>query len=100
MSETPAGPMATVVSDGFVVETNRGTAEEIEANLKSDAKPKDGESEDPKKAEERETKAAAAKLGKKGGEAAARARAKADKEPDLFDEPEAKPKEAQAEPEA
>jgi hypothetical protein len=100
MSETPAGPMVTVVSDGYSVTTNRGTAEEIEANLKSDAKPKDGESEDPKKAEERETKAAAAKLGKKGGEAAAKARAKADKEPDLFDdEPEAKPKEVKAESE-
>jgi hypothetical protein len=100
MSETPAGPMVTVVSDGYSVTTNRGTAEEIEANLKSDAKPKDGEPEDPKKAEERETKAAAAKLGKKGGEAAAKARAKADKEPDLFDdEPEAKPKEAKAEAE-
>jgi len=92
--------MAEVVSDGFVVTTNRGTAEELEANLKSEEAPKDGKPEDPKETEAKETKAAAAKLGKKGGEAAAKARAKADKEPDLFDdEPEVKPKETKAVPE-
>ena len=101
MSETPAGPMTTVVSDGFSISTNRGTAAELEANLKSEAVPAEGEPEDPKKAEERETKAAAAKLGKKGGEAAAKARAKADKEPDgLEHEPEAatEKKETKTEP--
>lgn len=84
--------MVTVISDGFSVTTNKGTAEELEANLKSEAAPLDGAPEDPKEAEERETKAAAAKLGKKGGEAAAQARAKAAKEPDdLKAEGEAKP---------
>lgn len=68
--------ITTVVSDGFSVSTNRGTAEELEANLTSEPVPAEGKPEDPKKAEERETKAAAAKLGKKGGEAAAKARAK------------------------
>lgn len=98
MSKTPG--MATVVSDGFSVSTNKGTTEDLEANLKSEAAPLDGAPEDPKEAEARETKAAAAKLGKKGGEAAARVRAKADKEPDdLEADGEPKPKEAKAEPE-
>lgn len=95
MSETPG--MATVVSDGFSVSTNKGTTEDLEANLKSEAAPLDGAPEDPKEAEARETKAAAAKLGKKGGEAAARVRAKAAKEPDdLEADGEAKPEKVEA----
>ena len=86
------GPMASVVSDGFQISSNEGTAEEIEANLKSEPAPLDGEPEDPEEAEAKATKEAAAKLGKKGGEAAAKAHAKAEKDEETEEKPPEKPK--------
>ncbi len=74
-----SGGTAQVTSDDFTVSSNTETADEMRENLASEPKPLDGEEEDPKEAAARERKEAAAKLGKAGGEAAAKAREKADK---------------------
>ncbi len=96
-----SGGTAQVTSDDFTVSSNTETADEMRENLASEPKPLDGEEEDPKEAAARERKEAAAKLGKAGGEAAAKAREKADKAKpgkeaaasETKPEPEAKPEE-------
>ena len=76
MSDTH-GPIASVTMDGFTISDSSSTADEIRENLEATEAPLDG---DPKEAEDDETSKAAARLGKKGGEAAAKSRAKAEKE--------------------
>ena len=61
-------PYESHTSDGMTVATNAETSEAIKANFESEAKPQDGEGKD-------EVSEAAKTLGKKGGEAAAKARA-------------------------
>lgn len=77
MSDT--GGIATATVDGFTVTSNTETAEEIRANLESEPKPLDGDDKDAArvkdKAEKKERSEAASKLGKAGGEAAAKAKA-------------------------
>jgi hypothetical protein len=67
--------IASATHDGFTVSSNSESADEIKANLEATEKPLDGEGADPKKEEADKVKRAASELGKKGGEAAAKARA-------------------------
>lgn len=87
------GGLSQVTHDGLTVVSNSETADEIRENLEAEPKPLDGEPEDPKEAEKKKLTKAASELGKKGGEAAAKARAEKD---DLAEEPEEK---AEAKPE-
>jgi len=87
------GGLSQVTHDGLTVVSNSETADEMKENLEAEPKPLDGEPEDPKEAEKKRVSKAAAELGKKGGEAAAKARAEKD---DLAEEPEEK---AEAKPE-
>jgi hypothetical protein len=84
------GPLSQVTHDGLTVVSNSETAEEMKGNLEAEPKPLDGEPEDPKEAEKKRVSKAASELGKKGGEAAAKARAEKD---DLAEEPEPEAKE-------
>ena len=111
MSES--GGIATAVVDGFQVSSNTETSEQIKSNLTSDPAPKDGPPLDPEEEEKSERSKAAAKLGKAGGEAAAKAKAAVDeserraerkmaKDADLESEPakaKAEPEEAEEAPE-
>ncbi len=60
----PSQDYVSVTSDGFTVSSNSESAEDIQANFESEAKPKDGEAADP-------AKTTAQERGKKGGEATA-----------------------------
>lgn len=95
MSES--GGIATAVVDGFQVSSNTETSEQIKLNLESEPAPKDGTPLDPEEEEKAERRKAAAKLGKAGGEAAAKA-IKAKPEPQETPEP-VKSKEEAEEPE-
>jgi len=73
--EDVAGGYQEATVGGMTVSSNTETSEAITENLESDAKPLDGESPDPEKEEADAVAKAAAKLGEKGGKAAAERRA-------------------------
>jgi len=73
--EDVAGGYQEATVGGMTVSSNTETAEAIAENLESDAKPLDGEVPDPEKEEADAVAKAAAKLGEKGGKAAAEKRA-------------------------
>jgi len=70
------GAVVNVVHDGFQISSNEGSADKIKENLESEPASLDGPTEDPKEAERKKVSKAASELGKRGGEAAAKARAK------------------------
>jgi len=94
---TPASAPVSATVDDFTVTTNENTtAEALAENLASEPAPKDGPALSPEEAEREERSKAAAKLGKAGGAAAAKAReAKADEAPedDLAEEKKGKKEE-------
>jgi hypothetical protein len=74
------------------VSSNTETSDQIEENLLSTEKPKDGESPDPEQEAEEKVSKAASELGKKGGKAAAEKRATEAKEESKGEEKLGKPR--------
>jgi len=87
-----SGPLTQVTHDDMTVVSNSESAEDMSANFKTEPRPKDGEPEDPKVKEEKERKAAAVKLGKAGGEAAAKARSERETADEVPETPEGEEK--------
>jgi len=73
--DVESGSYESHTSDGLTVSSNNETADDIKTNFESEAKPLDGEAPDPEKEEADAVTKAAAKLGEKGGKAAAEKRA-------------------------
>lgn len=92
------GDYQSHTSDGFTVSSNTETTEAIKDNFSAEEKPKDGDAPDPEKEEADAVSKAAAKLGEKGGKAAAEKRASEAEEKDEAKSEEKEPEEKLGKP--